>query len=464
MNRYFDYLNEACGILDDQNNKYPGATGRHFFVVGLSSATLFDFYIDLEKKSVKKKYFFLNSYELILAKTFIKFKKFSNYKNIYLKIKKINFEKIKKIKLFIYIFYIVKDFFFNFYVSKNKKKVDYLFLWDKYKYIDLFQSVFSKKKKSFLLLHNNNFHPENFIKKTIKISAWDKQYLGFDNLFDYNYAILKKTLLFYKPKNVIFVEGDSPIHSVLSKVCNDLKIRSICFQWGSSVWKKPKYGFRNLTCDIFLAHGKFFFDQIKSYNKKNLIKLVGNPLLNNPKKHHKKKIAIFLLQPFSSMRGDFKKTSKLFFQFMHSIISSNKDWKFIIRTHPNQDCLSDINKFNNFLNCEIINPKNITLKDSLTGCSIAFSVSSSALTDGLNYEVIPFSFNPTTILDIYQPDLNKLKIGYATKNLADAIYEANKLLIDNNKINYYAKNIIKLKNSFNYHTGKKSVKKIFKYI
>jgi len=80
MNRYFDYLNEACGILDDQNNKYPGATGRHFFVVGLSSTTLFDFYIDLEKKSVKKKYFFLNSYELILAKTFIKFKKFSNKK------------------------------------------------------------------------------------------------------------------------------------------------------------------------------------------------------------------------------------------------------------------------------------------------------------------------------------------------------------------------------------------------
>ena len=461
MNNYYNDLNTACEILDSNQKKYPGALGRKLFVIGLTSLNLFNFYMDLKSK-IKKKYFFENEYEISIAKIYIKLFNSKIYKSYYLKKKFFTYYKIINSQLIILIFYFVRNIFFNTFVSTKKKKIDCLFFWDKYKYINLFKPLMASKKKSYLLLHNNSFYPEKHANKSITLSALNKLYINYNNKFDYHYNVLKKTLLFYQPKTIIFAEGDSPVHSILSKVCKNLKIKSICLQWGSSTWKKPKYGFRNLTCDKILVHGKFFREQIKNYNKIK-ISVVGNPLLTDQKNFDFRKKAIFMLQPAKSLALD-EISVNIFFDFMKKIILSNKDWKFIIRLHPQQDMPHLIHETFSFSNSKIISPKNVTLTESVKNCAVAFSISSSSLTDVLNNNIIPFAFNVSGLLNKYQPDINKLKIGIETKNFNKAIYKAQQLLKSPRKLLLYRKNIIRLKNIFIFKNGKKSVKEIFKHI
>jgi hypothetical protein len=149
---------------------------------------------------------------------------------------------------------------------------------------------------------------------------------------------------------------------------------------------------------------------------------------------------------------------------MKKIILSNKDWKFIIRLHPQQDMPHRIYETFSFSNSKIISPKNVTLTESVKNCAVAFSISSSSLTDVLNNNIIPFAFNVSGLLNKYQPDINKLKIGIEAKNFNKAIYKAQELLKSPRKLLLYRKNIIRLKNNFIFKSGKKSVKEIFKHI
>jgi hypothetical protein len=460
MKNYYKYLSDACEIIDKGNKKYKGATGRAFYVIGASSAHLLYFYKNIESKS---NFVFKNNEEIILARTIIKLKNIKKKINITLDKPLLSFSEIKKIRLLKFIYYFGKNLLFSCFVSTKIKKVNCLFLWDNYKYINLFRLLLPRIKNSYLLLHNNNFFPRYFLKKTIKIPSLETLNIGCKDLFEYNYLILKKALLLYRPKVVVFAEGDSPSHSILSSLCKDLKIKSVCLQWGSAPRKSIKYGFRNFTCDQVLVHGNFFFNLIKKYTVKNIIKKTGNPLVDYNNKWAFKKRAIVLLQPelIQSMNSQ---NLNLFFYFISNVIKSNNDWKFVIRPHPSQNYCKVSNKFSKFSNCVLVDSKNISLKKSFTNCTVAFSIFSSSLTDGLSHQIIPFSFDTTGLLGTFQPDLNKLKIGISTDNIKDAILKANNLLRNKKLIIEYCKNIKKYKFNINYKYGKQAINEICKYI
>ena len=459
MKDYYKYLSDACHFLDKNKRKYEGAIGRFFYIIGSSSYNLLNFFTNFKNKNY---FIFKNEEELILAKAFIHVMNIKKKRNILLNKTLLSASEIKKIRLLKFIYYLGRNLFFNTFVSKKVKKIDYLFFWDKYKYISLFRLLFSQLKNSYLLLHDNNFFPGKFLKKTIKISCLEKLNIGYKEDFEYNYSVLKKTLLFYNPKVVIFAEGDDPVHSILSLVCKDLKIKSLCLQWGSSPRKSIKYGFRDFTCDYVLVHGKFFFDLIKKYTKKSIIKITGNPLVSNNKFIFKKK-AIILLQPQSILTKN-PQNLDLFFYFISNVIRSNNDWEFVVRPHPDHDHYRNLKKFNKFSNCKIIYSRNISLKESLTNCSVAFSIFSSSLMDALTQKIIPFSFDTTGLLGGFHPDLNKFKIGISTDNIKDAILKANNLLRNKKLILEYCKNIKNYKFNINYKYGKQAINEICKYI
>jgi hypothetical protein len=196
---------------------------------------------------------------------------------------------------------------------------------------------------------------------------------------------------------------------------------------------------------------------------KNIIKKTGNPLVDYNNKWAFKKRAIVLLQPelIQSMNSQ---NLNLFFYFISNVIKSNNDWKFVIRPHPSQNYCKVSNKFSKFSNCVLVDSKNISLKKSFTNCTVAFSIFSSSLTDGLSHQIIPFSFDTTGLLGTFQPDLNKLKIGISTDNIKDAILKANNLLRNKKLIIEYCKNIKKYKFNINYKYGKQAINEICKYI
>lgn len=460
MKDYYKHLSDACEIIDKGNKKYKGAVGRSFYVIGASSSHLLNFYKNIESKS---NFVFKNKEEIILARAIIKSINIKKKINITLDKPLLSFSEIKKIRLLKFIYYFGRNLLFSYFVSTKIKKVNCLFLWDNYNFINLFRLLLPRIKNSYLLLHNNNFFPGYFLKKTIKIPSLETLNIGCKDVFEYNYLVLKKALLLYRPKVVVFAEGDSPSHSILSSLCKDLKIKSVCLQWGSSPRKSIKYGFRNFTCDQVLVHGKFFFNLIKKYTAKNIIKITGNPLVGYNNKWTFKKKAIVLLQPklIQSMNSQ---SLDLFFYFISNVIRSNNDWEFVIRPHPSQNYCKVSKKFSKFSNCVLVDSKNISLKKSFINCTVAFSIFSSSLTDALSHQIIPFSFDTTGLLGTFQPDLNKLKIGISTDNIHNAIVKANNLLKNKKTILEYSKNINKHKNNFNWKNGNSAIQEICKYI
>ena len=261
MYNYVDNLNKVCKFYERSNiYKIKGAYGRALWSIGFSSNELRLFYQKINDKKNKNFYFsFLTQEEVLIAKAFLLILKIKNKKKFIIKLR-FNLINFLKKNIFIYKIYLLYlEFKFNFNI-KNDRKTNILFFWDKYKYIDLYNFLKPRLGRNLQLFpFMNKFRIENYIDDCVpQIYNFDFfTSKRFSHKFDVIYEILKNTLIKLEPKKVIFAEGDSPFQSLLVNACKDLKIETICLQWGSSVWKKPRYGFRDLYCDKFLAHGDF---------------------------------------------------------------------------------------------------------------------------------------------------------------------------------------------------------------
>jgi len=450
MRNYFEILNEVItSLVKNKHSSFKDAYGRFLYQVGANSFFLNKFY---NKKNKNNKFFF-NSNELEIAQEIYK-KFFFNKK---LKLIKIETE-IAKNKILILLkntINLIKLYFFQlFFFFKKNNRVKILFYVHDIKYINYINKFVSKNKNYYYLLLTNY---KILFNKNIKFNKClrkiGEKYILYncrnEKDFKDNYSVFRKTFLKYKPKQVVFLEGDSPEHSNITKACKELGIESICLQWGTIPTSAPKYGFRYLKCSKFLLHGSYVFNQLVRYNNKKILKIVGNPSIDNNinvdiKKINKK--AIFLLQGLSIFFT--QRDYRLFLKFIYYVIKNNKDWLFILRPHPSSE-LNQLQKniFNKFKNCKIVDSKEISLSESIIDCDIAFSAYSSSLTECIQCNIIPFAFNPSVNLGRYYPDLNRYKIGYDYKDYNKAIVAAMNLLNNTKKI-YFFKTQIKKKKSF----------------
>ena len=461
MYNYVNNLNKVCKFYERRNiYKIKGVLGRALWSIGFSSNDLKLFYQKInDKKNNNFCFSFLSQEEVLIANAFLFILKIKNKKKFKIKLR-FNVRNFIKKNILIYKLYILfLNLKYNFNLKK-KNKTNILFFWDKYKYINLYNLLKPQLGRNLNLIpFMNKFSIENYIDDCVP-QTYNLDFFNtkkFSNKFDVIYEILKNTLIKLKPKKVIFVEGDSPFQSLLVNACKDLKIESICLQWGSSVWKKPRYGFRDLYCDKFLAHGEFFVNEVKKYNKNTKFYNVGNPLLNKADLN-KKKSAIFLLQPSHT---DPKKN---LFKLMENIIKKNKDWFFFIRPHPNQDNLYLLKKYSKFKNIKIVYPHIENLHKSLKKNSISISSYSSSIVDSFNYNIVPLVYNTSLLLKKYNPNLKKHKLGIETKNFIYAKKKFNEILNNQTELLYFKKNIYKKKKFFIKNHGKKSIKELTKAI
>ena len=456
MYNYIHNLDKVCTYYEkNEYYKIKGVIGRFLWIIGFNSEDLRSFYSYLLKSKKKEITFvFQSEEELLIAKGLLIILKIGNKSKIIIKYQRKLGNYLKKIIFFYKVYLYILNFKYNLKIRQNQK-TDILFFWDKYKYIEIYKLLKPTLGRKFKLLpFMNNFVIEKYLNNCLS-QKYKLNFLSgnnFSNKFDIVNKLLKDTLIEIKPKKVIFAEGDSPFHSVLTSVCKELNIETICLQWGSTVWKKPRYGFRDLTCNKFLLHGKFFFNEVKNYNKIPKLFITGNLLLKR-KNLQKENKAIFLLQP------KHVDPNNQFFKLMENMIIKNKEWFFLIRPHPNQDNFDMIKKYDHYKNVKIVNTKVETINQSLEKCKISISSYSSAIIDAFNYNVVPLIFNTSPLLKKYNPNIDKNKLGIETKSLPYAKKEFNKIFKNQKKLENYKKNVIRKKNFFAVLIDKKAIRK-----
>jgi hypothetical protein len=457
---FYKKFNEVIDLLDSKDPDYKNTKGRELFILGSKSEIILNFE-DYQKKSFL---YFQNEDEYkIYEALYLKINKKKFKKNFYI-CKLTNFIYKMKQKYSIY-YYVLKDFYASFFVSSHKKRVDVLFLLDKSKYLNLFHDIKKKIFNSFYLIDSFDINLKKYKLNSVKLPFYKKFLIlifwKIQNKFDFHYKIIESTLLFYKPKTVVFAEGDSIHHSIVSKVCNKLKIKSICLQWGTSISEVPKFGYRNFECSKVLLHGKFFYNEISKYNCKKKLFITGNHMIAKKDNKDRKKI-IFLFQHADATFDQLKYND--FIKFAEYSASKYPNWNFIIRYHPHQDNIKKIQYLENYKNVNFHYPDTTSLHKSLNNCTLAITINSSTVVEALNYSIIPLVFNISKIHGKFRPDLNKLKIGFEFFSYVEATKILDSLLVSQKKINFIKKNIIKNKFFFYRHSSTTALKKIIKQI
>ena len=258
----------------NMDSKIEGAYLRAICVNALNSKNFLKLHKDFYVKNIKSNYSF-SSYEMyLLAKIFCK--KFNIKTNI--KISKIKFI-FNFLKGFFKIIYWFLTIILNSLNKKNKKNKNYFFfmnLKDKSKlhFKNLIKLKFIEIDK-FFLFKNSNI---KIFRKLIKIKY---NIFKYQNYFDINFKYLafRECLLSLSPRKILFIEGDSSDHELISKISNDLNTKTYSFQWGAFVNRNVKFGFKKMSHNYFFSWSNSYSKVFKKYNKFTKFITVGNPLI-----------------------------------------------------------------------------------------------------------------------------------------------------------------------------------------
>ena len=145
------------------------------------------------------------------------------------------------------------------------------------------------------------------------------QFKVFDNLFKNN-----------KVKVIIGFEGDNSKFEVLCQAAKHNGVKSICIQSGCFTSKKPRLQLGHNSFDFFISWGKYFSNQIKSINKNTKFINIGK--IYKIKKFKKKNIVTIL-----TSSPNYDEPEKFWIQIFILVFELSKkfkNWKFIIRDHP----------------------------------------------------------------------------------------------------------------------------------
>jgi hypothetical protein len=372
-----------------------------------SSFFFYTFFLDIKYKRAKKKYTF-DSYELKLLA--------EDLSHIY-KIRDINFSYkknyIKKIFFFfIYSFFISFSFLFSFKKIKNKNIICILNHNKFKKEFDLLLRNIKKKKK---YLSYRNFIPLTnigLLKLNFKIYF---QNISKQKEFFFMHRLYLKTYIFdtniriNNPLFIIFYEGDAADHEISAEIGNNQKVKTVCIQWGSVIYNKPKSSFRNSGYSILLAWGKNYMSMFKKYNPKIRVDIIGTPHLKNIKNKGKK---ILFLLPQESSQFDNNEMIK-YYNFI-KILAKKLPNKILIRSHPQNNYNKNIKEVKNIQGIEIDNARKTSLNDSLSKSLVMITAGSSSIFEAAIHGVIPIIYAQSE-RNIWNKNIQRLKRDYSIK-------------------------------------------------
>ncbi len=213
--------------------------------------------------------------------------------------------------------------------------------------------------------------------------------------------------------SVVSFEGDSPSCAIVAELALKYRFNSVCIQWGIFYPSYSKVLFSNLRHTLFLVWGPYFKDTLLQLNPSLRIKVLGYPSktkdsfrLSVPKR----KMIVFLAQGVSGVI-----TNEIFKKFTLLCREAScllPDYEVLYRPHPS-------------FRAELAFTSGIridsttSLSDLLSSAMISVGITTSALVEGLLFDVIPISFNPTNMP--YALPLNDLNIGFELHCFEDAL-------------------------------------------
>lgn len=372
------------------NSKIEGAYLRAISVNALNSTNLLKLHKDFYTSNIQKSYYF-SSYEIfLLAKIFCK--KFNIKTSIKISKSKLFFNFFKSILKIIYWSIVI---IINFSEKNHKKNKNYFFfinLKDKsklnFKY--LINLRYMEIDKIFLFKNSNH-------KIFKKIMQTKFNIFKYQNYFEINFKYLafRESLIKLSPNKILFIEGDSADHELISKISKNLNTKTYCFQWGAFVNRNIKFGFKKMSHNYFLSWSNSYSQILKKFNKFTKFISVGSPLLRKIKPKNK---ILFLMHPRTSFVSK-EENNRLYDLLKQTSKKLNK--KIIIRYHPKSK-----DRFN-LPNTIEHDPNKIPLINSLEQSFCCVSIRSSSILEAARIGVIPVLLRKT--YRVYEDNILLLK-------------------------------------------------------
>mgnify|MGYP001172037512 CR=1 FL=1 len=374
-----------------------------------ASDAFYNFFCDINKNTIKKSYIFDSYHVKLMAVELAKIYEVKiNKKNLLYKKKFFN----KTFFIFGYLFFIVFSYFFTFQIKKKKSiicilnnqkfKTKYKFILRKFN-----QKIFYANFKNFISFNNIKnlkFNFQIYFKDILK----QKSFFFMHKIYLKTY-ILDVSISMNSPLLIMFYEGDAYDHEIAAQIGKKNNIKSVCIQWGSILYKKPKSSFRNSGYMDFLAWGKESKEMFLKYNPEISVKIIGAP---NLKFYNYNKSKILFLLPQKSSQFNLEEVEKFNQLLMWAINKFQK--KLIIRTHPQDKNVESIKKIINQNQDLIEDPKKISLGESLSKSFMMITMGSSAIFEAAHQGVIPLLYAKSK-RNIWNKNIQNLKFKYSCK-------------------------------------------------
>lgn len=432
----FEYFVESLIKNYDENNfklngiNFKSSASKAEYQKLVQDKELHKFYL---KK--KNKFFFSKLTKTYLSNSFrnrnfsIKFFSFSNIEYYFrfseipffikhfiinLRLNFLNY-KTKKKKIIVYVNTLKHFYHQKNYLKSIKNKISFITFSG-----DLINSLPKKDIKYFqpLILVNPSF---KFHKKPLSKEL-------------YLYKVFKRFFSENSIKLVIGVEGDCPIFDILCKVSSEERVKSVCVQWGTYPFIRPRYTLNNMSCNYFLTWGDFFQSQLKSKNKK--VKFISTGMKSSKKKIKKENLITFIMAP--PVPDLPEKFNFDLLEISEDIAKNYKNWNCVIRNHPIYKISQ--NQISNIKNLKIEDYENNPIDNSLKKSSIVVGICSSVLIESLYYDTIPIVYEANKNLEFF-PKLDQKKIGFLGQDVNTVKKLIEKLIVQKKKLAHMQKMI-----------------------
>lgn len=240
---------------------------------------------------------------------------------------------------------------------------------------------------------------------------------------------IRAALMRHKPRCVLVAEGDAPYHEALALVGRSMGIPVLCLQWGAFPYRAPHLGFRNMSHAAFLSWGRGFSAQLRPFNSGLRFIETGNHIVAAKRAVPQRQVLFLMQGP-----DNYTILPHHWHQFMDFTVwtaQSHADWQIVIRAHPNMPLAAEERmRLEACSNVTFQDALQVPMGTALEGAAIAVTIVSSAILEALAQGVVPFLFNPTTMVPRFQPDLEALGAGIEAKTLERAKGEMARLLAD----------------------------------
>lgn len=261
-----------------------------------------------------------------------------------------------------------------------------------------------------------------------------------------------------KPEMLIYCEGDAWHLDLISHVGKKYLIPSVCMQWGAFPYPTPRIGIREMGCSAFLSWGDYFCKQLKPYNPSTQFISVGHHglKLSVPDQFNKRIIFLLNTDPNGKVTG-IDAYHEQFWSLLLWVAEHAVGWTIIVRLHPMIPLSpSEKDLLSRFKIIQVHEPSSKTLFESIDGCDLAITVSSSSVIEAAACGVVPFIFNPAPWS--FQPDFHLVGAGFEFNELPLAIEKMKDLLLNPSDLEEVRKNLIQFRQNIFLAVGSVALK------